>query len=75
MKRIKHHCCFRLERGIRAGYMCGKPVEKGLRSLRVDGQPDTGDYCVDHAILLLDRWGKERAAADSVARDATEAGL
>lgn len=60
-KRIKHRCCFRLERGKRSGQMCREWIGQRMVGVRKQpGEPDTSGYCCTHALLVLDRWARSK---------------
>lgn len=44
--RVKHHCCYRLKKGERAGQLCGKPIESSHI---------VTDFCIDHTFRVLEK--------------------
>lgn len=55
MRRVKHHCCFRLEQGRRAGLLCKQPID-GWLTMR----SDLNDYCSRHRLMILEREEKRQ---------------
>lgn len=53
-KRIKHSCCWRLEKGPRIGQMCRRPIDGTDRFVGCK------DYCLEHTMLDGDRKAREK---------------